>query len=468
MKLFQFLLIAFIFHIVSCKKENFITSSNARLNTSADTIAFDTVFTSVGSVTQFFKIFNGNDQKLKLSQVRLAGGANSSFRINVDGFTGPVVNDIELASNDSVYVFVTVKIDPTVADLAFVIQDSIEIIYNGNTKWVQLEAWGQNANFLRARVIAGNETWTNAKPYVILDGLFIAPGATLTINKGTNVFVHADAPIIVDGTLKVFGEKYDSTRVVFRGDRLDQPYRNFPAAWPGIFFRESSANSELNFAIIRNAYQGIVLFGPKVTINPKLSMNETVIDNCYDAGLLAIQSDLKTRNSLISNCGRNLVLANGGNYDVNHLTAVSVSNNFVPHKEPVLFLSNFIQDGNTTTSNALSAIFKNCIFWGENGTNEDEVLVSKQGSGSLSITFQNCLWKSTKDPIQIAGVSGSNNIVNQAPQFDSINTQRNYFSFRLKPGSSGINAGILTGVNIDLDGATRPVGIPDIGAYETR
>ncbi|HXS56850.1 MAG TPA: hypothetical protein VN726_12055, partial [Hanamia sp.] len=45
----------------SCKKESFTTSGDARLYTSADTLAFDTVFTSAGSVTQLFKIFNDND-----------------------------------------------------------------------------------------------------------------------------------------------------------------------------------------------------------------------------------------------------------------------------------------------------------------------------------------------------------------------------------------------------------------------
>lgn len=64
--------------MIGCKKDGFITSSDALLRTSVDTLHFDTVFTTVGSITQSFKIFNPNDRKLKLSSIQLMGG-NTSF-----------------------------------------------------------------------------------------------------------------------------------------------------------------------------------------------------------------------------------------------------------------------------------------------------------------------------------------------------------------------------------------------------
>ncbi|HSZ85921.1 MAG TPA: hypothetical protein VK787_07805, partial [Puia sp.] len=80
------LLIAMILLIVSsCKKNSFITSAGASVNFSADTIYFDTVFTSTGSVTQSVKIINNNNQKLLLSDVKLMGGNNSVFKINING-----------------------------------------------------------------------------------------------------------------------------------------------------------------------------------------------------------------------------------------------------------------------------------------------------------------------------------------------------------------------------------------------
>src|SRR5690349_17925732 len=244
--------------LISCKKESFITSSTASLATSADSLHFDTVFTTTGSITKFFRIYNQNNQKLRLSKVSLRGGSASLFNINVDGTQGPEVTNIELDANDSIYVFVTVKIDPTSANLPFVVQDSILIDYNGNQRWVQLDAWGQNANFMRSKSITGNVTWTNTKPYVITGGLLVDENATLTIQKGCRIYLHADAPFIVDGTLNVTGEKYDSTRVVFKSDRLDDPYRDFPGSWPGIYFRDKSKNNTLQYASVLNAYQGVV------------------------------------------------------------------------------------------------------------------------------------------------------------------------------------------------------------------
>ena len=77
-------------------------------------------------------------------------------------------------------------------------------------------------------------------PMLFLDHLLINANQTLTINKGCRIYVHADAPVIVDGTLQVNGLKDTVDRVYFRGDRLDDPYKDFPASWPGIFFHTSS------------------------------------------------------------------------------------------------------------------------------------------------------------------------------------------------------------------------------------
>ena len=91
-KVFTYTGIAIILFVFGCKKDTFITGKDALVFLSADTVRFDTVFTSVGSVTQLFKITNGNNQKLKIDNVTLKGGAGSAFKINVDGATGPGVS----------------------------------------------------------------------------------------------------------------------------------------------------------------------------------------------------------------------------------------------------------------------------------------------------------------------------------------------------------------------------------------
>ena len=190
------------------------------------------------------------------------------------------------------------------------LRDSIEIVYNGVRRLVQLEAWGQNAHFFRDRVIFANETWNNDLPYVILGSLVVDTNFILTINQGCRIFLHANAPILVDGTLIVNGLKDTADRVYFRGDRLDDPYKDFPASWPGIFFRKTSQDNNLNYAVIKNAYQAIGVEDPSPNANPKLRLNESIIDNAYDAGIIAINSSISSKNCLITNCGRNKKLQN--------------------------------------------------------------------------------------------------------------------------------------------------------------
>src|SRR5690606_9424329 len=123
-KFYTVSLLAFISFLAmtSCKKEQYL-HSGGMLKFSTDTLNFDTVFTSLGSFTLGLKIFNPESQKIKISSVRLEQGASSFFRLNVNGIPGNEVSDLELAANDSLYVFATVKIDPTDEDAPFVVQD---------------------------------------------------------------------------------------------------------------------------------------------------------------------------------------------------------------------------------------------------------------------------------------------------------------------------------------------------------
>jgi hypothetical protein len=110
----------------------------------------------------------------------------------------------------------------------------------------------------------------------------------------------------------------------------------------------------------------------------------------------------------------------------------------------------------------LTAQFTNCLFWGENGIVENEVVTGKQGNDYL-VTFTNCLWKAKVNP---ANSTLQNILVNQAPAFDSINIQERYFNFRLRAGSPALNKGIPTALERDLDGLPRSVELPDLGCYE--
>ena len=453
-----FILAAIIF---SCKKESFITSPQADLSTSADTLKYDTVFTSVGSITQSFKIFNNNNQKLRLSQVKLAGGASSVFKINVDGTAAPEVDNIEINANDSIYVFVQVNVNPTAGNLPFLLRDSILISYNGNQKFVQLQAYGQNAIFLNSKKLTGNVTWDKTLPYVILGGILIDSNATLTIQEGTRIYLHANAPFLVDGTLIVNGTKQDS--VVFNGDRTDPDYKDLPASWPGIFFSTSSKDNSLKHAVIKNAYQGIIAQGLSTDANPKVTLSQCIVDNIYDAGVLGVNTNIYADNCLISNCGSNILLQLGGDYRFVHCTVASYNNFFLMHKNAVLQVSNAAKQNVVTFTRPLNAIFQNCIFWGDNGNVDNEIILDKEGTDSFLASFDHVLYKA-KDNIS-NGNFDTQSIKNTDPSFDSVDVSHNYYNFHLKDNSPAINAGAATSFPKDLDDKIRDAK-PDIGCYE--
>lgn len=459
---YHFLPALIILFTISCKKESFTNSPDALMRISSDTLRFDTVFTSTGSITQYLQVFNLNDQGLKLN-IELMGGSLSPFKINVDGISGTQFNNVEILKNDSLYLFATVSINPTATNLPFVVRDSIKFTFNGNTKWLQLEALGRNAYFLRNKIISTDTTFATDKPIVILGGLQVNENKQLTLLKGTQIYCNADAPIVVKGTLRAVGEKWDSTKIYFQGNRLDDPYKNYPASWPGIYFDATSKNNLLQFCVIKNSYQGAIALGPSVNANPKLTLQECIIDNTYDAGIGGVNSSISARNCLVSNAGFNLNIVSGGDYNFNFCSFITISNQFINHKNPVVNITNAV---NSTTSNALNLLINNSIIYGEGGLVDNEVALTKTGTTTFSVNFNNVLYKmKAADP---STITFTNSLRNAVPIFDSVNTSDRLYNFRVKPTSPTINKGNNSlPTSFDLDGNPRLVGaLPDIGCYE--
>ena len=145
--------------LFSCVKHAGLGGS-AQLYFSADTLKFDTLFTSIGSVTQQVKLVNANNQGIDINSISLMGGSTSPFVINIDGTPGPTASGLFVGANDSLYVFVNVLIHPDAKPIPFVLQDSIRISYNGMDQFIQLSAWGQNAHFLKSAEIKADTSWS--------------------------------------------------------------------------------------------------------------------------------------------------------------------------------------------------------------------------------------------------------------------------------------------------------------------
>jgi len=430
-------------------EEKFTNNPDVRLRFSADTLLFDTVFTSIGSITKRLRVFNDDRHAVIISEI-LLGSSDSPYTVTVNGFEGNSFENQSLLGKDSMLVLVEVTVDPQDVDLPFIVQDSLTFVTNGNSQNIKLISWGQDANFINDSVLVCNTTWTSNRPYVIFNSVLVDSLCQLTIEEGTNIFSHNGSSVFVKGTLVVNGSA--NNRVVFRNDRLDEKFENAPGQWSGIFFLEGSKNNQINFTAIRNAEFGIWLGTPDDDIIPDLTISNTIIENMTSTGLIAFTSDLVATNLLINNCGQ-YALGNfaGGNYTYTHCTISNFAFDFF-REDPTLGLSdNLVLSDNTIISAALTFEMKNSLIW---GNMQEEILIDLSSGNVSNILFDNNILKTTLE-------LDSLNILNADPLFlEPVN-----FNYRLDTLSPAKDIGHSLGILSDLDGNLRD-NFPDLGAYE--
>jgi hypothetical protein len=466
-------LVAIAFGNTACKKEKLL-SSGGELKFSVDTLNFDTVFTSLGSYTAQFKIYNPQNQKVNISSVRIEGANASFYKLNVNGISGSATN-MELAANDSMYVFATVNINPNDKNTPFVVDAKLIASMNGKDFSIPFIAYGQNAYYIRDSVMK-TQTWKTDKPYVIINNALIDKGETLTIPAGCRIYMHADSRLLIWGTLNAVGTKKDS--IIFQGDRLDRKYFGnvgYPGEWGGLYFNKTSYNNLMEYVVLRNCGNsttlGEAVFSPAAIqlnqdtvfgTNAKLTMRYCTIENSIGYGILAFASTLFAENCLINACGaQTLATFEGGVYVLRHCNLITYGSNRISHTEnPVLALINYRDiDDVSYVAGDLIAELDNCIIW---GSLENECFIRKRSNTLFNVKLNNCLIKN-QEPLSADAVV-TNCILNQDPQFENYQA----FNFRLKAGSPAIGkARVLTPpVSSDLDGKPRDPVTPDIGCYE--
>ena len=74
--------------------DHYSTNPTYRLSFSTDTLAFDTIFSTIGSTTRQFMIYNKNSEPLSIESIMLASGEATGFRMNVDGRKGSSFNNV--------------------------------------------------------------------------------------------------------------------------------------------------------------------------------------------------------------------------------------------------------------------------------------------------------------------------------------------------------------------------------------
>jgi len=353
---------------------------------SSDTLTFDTVFTTLGSTTLFVKIYNPDREGLELDRLYLSGGAQSHFRINLDGKPGLEFEKVRIGPGDSLYLFCEVTINPNdpLENSPFIILDSV-IVEKGNQKSsLILEAFGQNAHYFptkaNRRQVAlidlqgGTMTWTSDKPHVVYGVVYLDNGeleikagarvhffggvASYKDANGQSVFYN-DGRLIIGSNARLRVQGTPESRVLITGARLEQSYRTVPGQWSGLAIDRYSSGNEIRYADIRNGLEGL-----SIDSLASCTISHCVFSHHTFSGIQARAAHLEVFNSLFYDQGlSSLIVLNGGSLNAIYNTFANLGND-----EPAVLLSNYLcEDPPFCTDirkNGLVAKLTNCIITG--------------------------------------------------------------------------------------------------------
>lgn len=484
---------------------DFTTSSSARLTLEVDTVAFDTVFTSITSSTRRVKVYNHNDKDLRIAQVRLAQGTDSPFRVNVDGQSvGSGIGNIEIMAHDSLFVFCEVTTKENRSELPAVVRDSVVFqLESGVEQYMVLEAWGQDVIILRAPRIDANTTWNDPRPYVIYDSLVVATGATLTIDEGVTLCFHDKAQFIVHGRLLCAGSQ--EYPITLRGDRTDRilsylPYDRMDAQWGGIVFTSTSCGNVLECTNLRAATWGIDIQTQDENLSsddPQLTLLHSSIHNVRRDGIHARFASLYVANSEISNAGGNCVTLLGGSALFIHTTIAQ----FYPwsgQQGKALYFTNILKASSEEESDTLlplyQAEFQNCLITGKTTDEIQGTSVEDRTDVTFNAQFLNCLVNidlgDLNDEKNAGARSLFTNCVNETEAFHqkekpaqekldslvwgrqnflTIDNDNFFYDFQLDSLSNARGIGASTPATyfpLDRYRRPRPSTKPDVGCYQ--
>ncbi len=476
--LILFIFISSIFLWVGCSDENISSNPNYKLSFSRDSLSFDTVFSTIGSTTSGFAIYNRNSKEVSISSITLTNGATTGFHMVVDG-TIPANNqlsNIEIRAHDSLYVFVSVTVNPTKQDNPLLLKDSIICITNGNRQSVQLQAYGQDVEIFRSKTIHNDTTLSGTKPYLIYDYLAIDKDKTLTIKPGSTLYFHKNASLKVIGNLKAEGEP--KARILFRGDRLDKlfdnvPYNYLSGQWNGIHVLGAQSTVSLDFVTMNSGKTAILITNPSATLSPSIVINHTRIQNFDSCGIASHNANLTLWNSEISNCRSGCLSLMGGNYAFVHNTIANFYNDIYAGKRrdgtPSVMLFNYNNDKHAPVPTPVSAEFINCVI---TGSMPNEIMISDTTrSTPLKYSFDHCylmsnpihspfiknvVWGNTRDQLFVRTTINKDGYYDFRPTEESLLRKK-----------ADIQISRLPAFCFDLNDIYRLwENAPDVGAYQ--
>ncbi len=445
--------------MVSCSKNEILSLPNYSLQYSVEQVDFDTLFTETGSITRTIKLYNPHKGTLLIDAIELQQSSNSQYIMNINGVSGTIAKNVEIAANDSIYIFIQAFLNQNNVDTLVQYVDSLIISYNSKRESLPIVSWGQDVIKHKGET-RESFTITAGKPHVILDSLVILKGHTLTIEAGARLYLHYNANLVIHGSLCVQGT-YDNP-VLFSSNRIEESYETLPGQWGSIIFRESSTANNFEYAIIRNAVNGLRVYGNAE--NPiSISLTNTRIQNMSANCIFAENAHISASNCVLANANDYVLALQGGTHSFVHST---ISNqgaiggrNYVPS----VAISNY-SFVNEQECPLLQVVFSNSIIVGKI-QNEIDVF-TQNDTDVLDVEFFNCLVKTTIE-------SKYAHYFNSSIQFDEHeNLFRNMYDLNftldtLSQAKDNGNFEVAQLVPDDFRGQSRIADTkPDIGAYE--
>ncbi|MBN2166735.1 MAG: right-handed parallel beta-helix repeat-containing protein [Marinilabiliaceae bacterium] len=465
----------FLFVIIwfGCERDYSFRGGSEGVWYSNDTITFDTVFSSIGSATKNLRLYNFYNDDLTIDRIGLAGGDNSKFRININGISQSEVFDVRIRSNDSIFVFVEVTIDPAGVNIPFVVRDSLVVETQYSTQYVQLVAYGQDVIILDSEIL-NTQTFTNEKPYLIYNYVVIDTFQQLRIEAGARLHFHNDASMLVFGSLIAEGTVDDP--IIFEGDRLEEFYDDIPGQWGFIHFFPGSKNNIINHSIIRNGIMGVRADSIGLGDDAPMIISNSRFEHISSIGLLAENSRIKVINSLFADCAAHSVaLTCGGDYEFYHCTIARMYTVGFRSNTSALLINNYYTDSNKHEYIVplSKVLFGNCIIYGTDYSSIEidlKELIDDSTVSSSNYYFDHCLIKTGYD-FDISDKTHFNAIIeNEEPGFMKWDVGEWIYDVRLDTLSIVKDAGSIDYANIvpvDASGIDRLKDkAPDLGMYE--
>ena len=464
----------------SCsEEEDFAFPAGSKLTFSADTVSFDTVFTSIGSATKQFRVYNNSDKGVRLTSVGLSSGGSSGFRVNVDGQYGTQFSDVEINGDDSIFVFVEVTVDPHDSDYPILLADSLVFcLPDGSRQNVILQAYGQDIIIMKGEHISHDTHLSAQRPYLIYDSLVVDSGILLTIDPGVTLCFHSGASLEVHGTVQARGSLEHP--VVFRGDRTDRilpylPYDLLDAQWGGIHIDNKTEDRQniFSFCDIHGGTYGIRLDQAASSDSQTLCIESSSIHNVSGHGLDLRYSLAYVANCQISNAGSNCVNVIGGKAQFYYTTIAQ----FYPWSAcgHAVYFAN-IADSVVYPLHEL--LFQNCIITGYDTKDEfygtkytPEEGSSEQKAVDFNYSVKNSLVLTVPEDVDTTLFTGciwdTDTAYNRKHNFKLIDEENYVYDFHLSDSSKarGIGAQIRD-LTTDKDGKPRPVTATDAGCFQ--